>query len=623
MKDIKTKGKFLTITLAVLAISLLLVSSIGCQNTPKESPQKPQPQQTQEVSFQRKLETPSYDGRPAIIFRMDDVAKGQNEEVVEEIIRLFGINGVPLDVGVIPHADGHDSYEMPFLQSYLDAGIIDISMHGNQHINMELDTAKSGTDYESLKSEFLLARDQFQQYFGVTPIAFSVPYDYFSEDGYNAVQDAGFKIFSTQKAVEPYPSIQPVDYSGNFDENGMVRLCTVNDVAYWDANKQEWGDIFSAEADSELFNSIDWGLNNLGVAVVGIHPQAFVDATNNIDVEKLNKLDTIIQASKKLGAITTFNAWYKYAAVVIIGPPHERKLKTPAYNGGPAVIFRMDDAQKGVNEEIVEEIIKIFQQNNAPLDVGVMPFAGGGNSYDMPFLLKYLDTGVIDITVHGYTNTFMEFHTGLSGATYEELPNQLKTCFEDAYGKATYNPTRTSYEELKSGLIKARAKFKHYFGIPAISFTVPYDNFNEDGYRAAQDAGFKVFSSGIGEDPSPMGVEMVNYFGRKDENGMYRLPYVSDVAGWDFDHCRWGGILSLQSPEDELYESVMLGLQGGARVAVIVLHPQAFVDAGNKPDADKLNKLDAIVKYIVGHKAKFGMVTTFESWYDYMSSKNK
>ena len=57
-------------------------------------------------------------------------------------------------------------------------------------------------------------------------------------------------------------------------------------------------------------------------------------------------------------------------------------------------------------------------------------------------------------------------------------------------------------------------------------------------------------------------------------------------------------------------------------MSVVVLHPQAFVDAGNKPDAEKLNKLDAIIKYVIDHKEKFGVVTTFESWYDYTSQKH-
>jgi peptidoglycan/xylan/chitin deacetylase (PgdA/CDA1 family) len=612
------RTKFLII---ILAISML-VSYIGCNGVTQDISQKPQsqqPQQSQETPFVSKIETPLYDGGPAIIFRLDDVAKGWNEEVVEKIIRLMGKNNVPLDVGIIPRNDGRDSYEMPFLIPYLDSGIIDISIHGDQHSDMEFDTAKSGTSYQKLNSDLITARSQIKQYFGVNPIAFTVPYDYYTEDGYKAVQDAGFKVFSTQKAVEPHPSIRPVDFDGNQDENGMSRLCTVNDVARWDASKQQWGDIFSTEPNNELFNAIDWGISNLGVAVVGIHPQAFLDASNNIDTKKLDKLDAIIKMCQKRGTVTTFESWYKYAVATIIKPPHQRINKTPAYNGGPAVIFRMDDAQKGVNEEAVERIIKIFEQNAVSVDVGVEPYGAGSDTYVIPFLLKYLDAGVIDISMHGYKNTFQEFDTKLSGATITELDKDLQKCFEDAYGMSTYNPTRTTYEELKAGLLKAREQFRNYFGFAPAAFTVPYDNFNEDGYRAVQDAGFKVFSSIWALDPCPSATDLVNYFCHRDINGMYRLPSIDDVSEWDSSKCQWGDVLTLTSSTGQLYTSINTGLASVIRLAILRIHPQAFVDARNKVDIVKLNKLDAIIKYIINNKATYGQITTFQSWYDYTS----
>lgn len=613
----------------LLIVVIILFPVISCTGTtmPQEPTQKPQtvtpqPSVTQEAPFVRKLETLAYDGGLAIIFRMDDVAKGLNEEAVEQIIRLFGQNNVPVDIGVIPHADGRDSYAVPFLRTYLDVGLIDISVHGNQHSATEFDTIKSGVSYEKLKYDLVTARQQLKQYYGITPVALTVPYDYFSQDSYRAVQDAGFKIFSTQKAVEPYPSIRPVDYSGKAAVNGMSRLCTVSDVARWDAEKQKWGDIFSADTKNELFSAMDWGLKNLGVAVVGIHPQSFLDAANKIDSEKLNKLDAIIKLSKQRGVITTFEAWYKYYAATMGTPAPQRISKTPAYKGGIGVIFRMDDAEKGIDEEAVEKIIKIFEQNKVPVDVGVMPYGANRDTYPISFLIKYLDAGVIDISIHGYKNTFQEFHTKLSGATYDQLPPELKGCFADAYGPSSYTPTPTTYEELKSGLIKARENYRNYYGYIPATITIPYDSFDEAGYRAAQDAGFKVFSSHETEEPYPSPAEPVDYFGRRDVNGMYRLPTAGDVADWDAAKCRWGDILSLTNPADQLYYSLMQGINSVTRLAILRIHPQAFYDARNKVDTGKLNKLDAIIKYILNNKVIFGEIITFQSWYEY-TSKNQ
>ena len=369
-----------------IMLAMVLVSFVACGRTPDETQNtaSQQPQPKPETPSYPKITTAPYNGEPAIIFRMDDVARRQNEVAVEKIIQIFGRNDAPLDIGIVPHSDGRDSYDMAFLGKYLNAGLIDLSIHGSQHTVNEFDTAKSGVSYQKLKSDLIAARSQLQQYYGVTPVAFTVPYDFFNEEGYKAVQDAGFKIFSTQKAVEPFPSVLPVDYAGRPSDTGMSRLCTVHDLASWDMGKQRWGDIFAADPKNELFYAIDWGINNLGVAVVGLHPQAFLTATGAIDSEKLTKLDAIIKLSKQRATITTFSSWYKYTAVSVIGALRERKQKTPAFNGGLATIFRMDDAEKGVHENIVEEIIKVFERNKVPLDVGVMPYGGGRNSHDIP-----------------------------------------------------------------------------------------------------------------------------------------------------------------------------------------------------------------------------------------------
>ena len=258
-----------------------------------------------------KLETPSYSGVPVVIFRMDDAEKGVYENTVKQIIKLFEKNKVPLDVGVVPFAKGRDSYDMPYLKQYLDARVISISVHGFEHVPMEFDTAQSGKNYRELTANLVKAREGLKKFYGIAPAAFTVPYDFLSKDGYRAIQDAGFKIISIQMAVEKHPSIEPVDYFGNKDENGMARLCTVSDVARWDSAKKKFGEIFSIDSKGDLFTSIKWGLDNLGVAVVGIHPQPFVDDNNVIDPKKLAKLDDIIKFCQTLGKITTFEEWYQ------------------------------------------------------------------------------------------------------------------------------------------------------------------------------------------------------------------------------------------------------------------------------------------------------------------------
>lgn len=587
----------------------------GCQFIQTQPVSQPAPVIQQKpvhaVQFKRTTSTAPNTGAPSVIFRVDDVAKGQYEDITERIIRIFAKNNAPLDIGVIPHASGQDSFDIPYLRTYLDAGAIDITMHGYRHTEAEFNS----TDYETLKNNLIQARSQYEQYFGFAPVAFTTPYDFFSEDGYRAIQDAGFKIFSTQKAADPFPSIQPVDVNGIEDFNkGMSRLCTVTDVAMWDAASKQWGDIYSTELTNEFFGSIDWGLKNLGVAVVGIHPQAFLRADGSVDNDKLNKLDAIVKAVRQRNSISTFEAWYKFASSAFLGPAYIRTGKTPDIDGKPGIIFRLDDVERGVYEDTVEEIIKVFQRNKVPLDVGIMPFASGHISYNIPYLRKYLDAGAIDISVHGYTNSFAEFDTVISGASFDRLDPALRPCFENAFGEFLYKPTKTYYEDLARGLKLARERYKRYFGVAPVAFTVPNDYFNEEGYRAALVAGFKIFSSQQQSEKHPSDI-LVDYYGRPDENGMYRLPAFGSISGWDSLHCRFGELFILENPDDELWESITYSLKSSMNLAVIYLHPQNFIDSYGRPDKAKLNHLDTILKFVIGHEDIFGEITTFEAWY--------
>ena len=241
----------------------------------------------------------------------------------------------------------------------------------------------------------------------------------------------------------------------------------------------------------------------------------------------------------------------------------------------------------------------------------------GRNSYEIPMLLKYLDTGVIDISVHGYKDTFLEFDTELSGDNFDELDKSLQGCFTDTFGNSNYNPEKTNYKDLKAGLIKSRESFKRYFGIAPATITVPYDYFNEDGYLAARDAGFKVFGSIFILDRFPSAEYPVDFYGRRDENGMYRLPSIGDVTDWDAAHCKWGDVLTLTGPSDSLYTSIYAGINSVIGMAIVRIHPQALIDADGKPDPEKLSKLDAIIKYVKSHNDQFGQIITFQSWYDW------
>ena len=273
---------------------------------------------------------PPYNGGRAIIFRLDDVALGWHEDVVREVLLMFEKNGIPIDLGVVSNIDGGDSYAMPWLKDYVNRGVAGISVHGYDWDFYELDTAQSKAEYADIKFRLRKARDSYSQYFGVNPVALTVPTDAWDKTGYNAVQDSGFKIFSTHITEDPVPSIDLVDALGRKDPAGMYRIPTSSDVCEWDEVKMKWGSVIDISKvmqlndyckyyqayEDQYYNEIVTTtcslLNYIGVAAITIHPDAFLTADGVVDKDKLAQIQPILTWAKSQATVTTFEQWYNF-----------------------------------------------------------------------------------------------------------------------------------------------------------------------------------------------------------------------------------------------------------------------------------------------------------------------
>jgi hypothetical protein len=300
----------------------------------------------------------------------------------------------------------------------------------------------------------------------------------------------------------------------------------------------------------------------------------------------------------------------------------------PKYNGGPAIIFRLDDVSKGWHEDVDIEIIKMFERNGVPLDLGVVAFASGGPTYELPWAKAYADKGVVGISVHGYDWTPCQLVIAQSGSTYTEV---------------------------RSRLASARGQYAMYYGFNPVAFTVPTDFYDEGGYRAVADAGFKIFATHFSIEPHPS-AESVDYFGRPDPRGMCRIPTAEDVCSWVSDQevsqeepygdeipetvvsCNqtnfvgghWGDVINISQPasipdyckyyeawdEAMVYNDFSTSLCSTLHrigVAAVSLHPDAFIDKDGKTDMVKLASIEPIIKWCSG----IGTTTTYEAWYKY------
>jgi hypothetical protein len=584
-----------------LIMVILIFMTTGCWPASSTIPPGPLPVMPDSITVPeihvRKMETPVYTWkRGAIIFTMDRVGDSDIKGVADKIIRVFAENNAPLDVAVAPPSDVKDRESLNGLIPYLDAGLIDISVDGQSISWLDPDIPDTKSVSTNLESQLVKAREQLTFYFGIAPVACVFPSESLNQDNYRIIQDTGFKILSTRYSKDLLPSNLPVGWSGGVDRDGLYRLPIVGDVNYSGSPLSELATFNGPAVNKEILKSVDKSVTNMGVAVIEIRPEAFLDTDNKAFMVKIQLLNSLIKSSQRLGEIVTFDGWSR-----------ARHRILPAYAGGPSIIFRLDDVTRGWHEDTVREIIELFKKNGVPLDLGVISNVNGTDSFEIPWLKQYVDDGTVGISVHGYDWTFYQLDTGRSNLTFEYIRDKLS---------------------------RARDQYFQYFGVLPVAVTVPTDFYDSAGYKAINAAGYKVFATQIIIEPHPS-TKPVDYFGRSDPNGMYRIPTAMDVCQWDDANKTWGDIFDVSSltnitdfckseyvridrgtPYYEFSKNICNELNG-LGVAAIGIHPSAFTDKDGKPDREKLQKLDTIIKWV----KTFAAITTFEQWYNYTSGK--
>ncbi|MEI6185641.1 MAG: hypothetical protein WCP43_00390 [Dehalococcoidia bacterium] len=561
---------------------------------------------------------------------VDQISDYNLRLTADQIIRKFAENDAPLDVALAPTAGIFERESMDYWTPYIDAGIMDISMDG-----YGLRWPSAGSDnlsaaYTDLRSYLLKARGQFKSSLGEAPSACLLPANAFNEVNYTLLEQTGFSTVCSADSPSFKPSSIPVNWSGKLDLTGLYRLPVTGQVEFSSLPSGQGSAPDKEDPNSALLAAIKSSLSTLDVAVVEIQPASFLGKDGKTDPAKIAQLPGLIKSCNNLGELTTFQSWSRFSYDILTLRPQQHPL--PPYNGGPVIIFRMDDVSKGYLEDIDKELIKIFKDNGVPVDCGVVAFANGSDTFDIPWLRQDFDQGLVGVSVHGYDWTYYQLDTTKElKSKRSQLDNP---CIAVADSDIDTPKSELTYMYIRSMLIRARAQYFKYYGVMPVAFTVPTDFFDETGYRAVDDAGFGVFSTQINADRHPSSRAPVDYFGIYDPNGMYRIPTASDVCTWG-DSCTWGDIFDVSraasikgycqyhNAYDDVYEyndfTVMLcGTLESLGVVAVGIHPSAFIDKAGKPNMAKLEKLDRILKWC----KSFATILTFEQWYRYQTSKN-
>jgi hypothetical protein len=584
---------------------------------------------TQATAHTRKLDTPLFSGdRSPIIFVIHQVKDADTRAAAERIIRVFAENNALVDVAVMPLKKDNNPEDLSYLTYYTDAGLIDVCLDGESINWLPPGGSTRDTAYQELPALLSKSRDLIKTTTGYYPSNCTLPSDDYNQENYRLLQEAGFVILSTHYYSELKPLAQPVDWSGNSDTRGLSRFPIVGSVSFYSIPSRKGG-VPSYDIDEKIIDTVEKSIQDFGVAVIEIAPSEFLDQNKKTDPNRLVALSRLINTCKNFGDLTTFESWHRYASAWLNESPSASNRILPTYNGGPAIIFRLDDVAIDWLEEIDIAIIKMFERNGVPIDLGVVASGSGNPSYKIPWAKQYTDKGVTGISVHGYDWTYCQLDTKQSGQAYADI---------------------------RTRLARTRSLYAHYYGFYPVAFTVPTDFYDEIGYKAVMDAGFKVFATHISNEPHPS-IKLVDFHGLENPRGMYRIPTASDVCGWTLDEegagatpyvterpdqtaegCtitnisgKWTEVHDISRPagiadyckyyqswDDAFYDDFSNSLcsllyTGG--VAAISLHPDCFADENGKLDQAKLQKVEPIIKWCKQNAT----ITTFEAWYRYQT----
>jgi peptidoglycan/xylan/chitin deacetylase (PgdA/CDA1 family) len=191
------------------------------------------------------------------------------------------------------------------------------------------------------------------------------------------------------------------------------------------------------------------------------------------------------------------------------------------------VVFRYDDYSAASDTAIEVRLVDAFSRRHIPFVVGVIPCVGATDGQDgsvlpsekVAILREAVQTGTVDVTMHGYSHQKTGPWTEFAGLPYDEQLQRLE---------------------------RGRALLEDALGVQVTTFVPPYNAYDEATLRAMEHLRFTCLSAGK--------------LGFDDERSLCFLPSTCGLA-----NARRTIESARQAPS--------------ARIVVILFHPYDFLDA--------------------------------------------
>lgn len=223
------------------------------------------------------------------------------------------------------------------------------------------------------------------------------------------------------------------------------------------------------------------------------------------------------------------------------------------------VAFRLDDVQDFFTREAQMDIIRLFNEENVTLTIGVVGGSLGQDLELVRFLLR--NTTNMEIANHGWIH---EDHTTMT------------------------------VEEQRDSIERTNQKIVDLFGLHVKTFIPPENPFNEDTLTVMRETNLTHLSGSIFTDPDEPP------FPLKNGDMIFHFPQTAFVSNVNPRYGNWTIF-----PEEQILESIDDSLSRYG-FAVVVMHPIAHYEADNATyDKQSVESLRSMIKKL---KEEFNFV---------------
>jgi peptidoglycan/xylan/chitin deacetylase (PgdA/CDA1 family) len=244
-------------------------------------------------------------------------------------------------------------------------------------------------------------------------------------------------------------------------------------------------------------------------------------------------------------------------------------IKANNLNQRIKIVFRFDDYQL-TSTKFYDSLFYIFQKNNIPLSLGIIPFDKNGiihnemNQEQLADLKLRIKSGEIEIALHGFNHSDNELCKG----------SFLTSPVKSEFAKLEYN---NQFKRIN----KAKNSIDSLLNIKVNIFIPPFNSYDDNTLKVLDSLKFAIISSSMDGSASSDKIRYIPF----TINDLNELPKV--VKKYKYDKI----------------------------TIVVLLHPYSFKEGANYPnDFSKridFNQLDTLLNWI--KKQNYAITTTFSN----------